>query len=57
MSHEKEFFSLREVALRLRLHPNTVRDFVKDGRIEVVEIGGRKKVWFKTVEWIMENGV
>lgn len=36
---DKEFFTIMEFADKLRIHPNTVRKAIKDGRIQAFRTG------------------
>jgi excisionase family DNA binding protein len=36
-----ELLTVKEAAVRLRLHPMTVRRMIRDGRIPAVQLGGR----------------
>ena len=39
MNDEKEFYTIMEFADKLRIHPNTVRNAIKKGRIQAFRIG------------------
>lgn len=39
MEKEKEFLTVKEVAVRLRVSIVTVRDMVKDGTLEGIRVG------------------
>lgn len=38
---EKEFYSIKEFAIILDVHPNTIRKCIKSGRISAVKVGNR----------------
>ncbi len=40
------FYSIKEFALRISVHPNTVRNAIKNGRISAFKVGiGKKSVY------------
>lgn len=39
MEKEKEFLTVKEVALRLRVSTVTIRNMIKDGTIEGIRVG------------------
>ena len=39
MTEPKEFFTIMEMADKLRIHPNTVRKAIKEGRIQAFRTG------------------
>ncbi len=38
---EAEYFTVREVADRLKVHPQTLKDWLRSGELEGVNFGGR----------------
>ncbi len=38
---EAEYFTVREVAERLKVHPQTLKDWLRSGELEGVNFGGR----------------
>lgn len=40
---EKHFLSITEFAILLRIHPNTVRRSIKNGRISAFKVGSGKR--------------
>jgi len=46
MHEEKCFYTIKEFALRLCVHPNTVRRAIKNGHINALKMGGKiRKVY------------
>ena len=41
------FYSIKEFAEKLRVHPNTIRNGIKDGRIVAFKIGKGKRSMFR----------
>lgn len=39
--HKKDFYSIKEFAKLLGVHPNTIRRSVKNGRIGALKVGNR----------------
>lgn len=50
-------FNVRHVARSLSLHPETVRDFLRDGRITGFRIGRRWRVSGEVLAGLLKNGV
>ena len=44
---QREFFSIKEFALLLRIHANTVRRAIKSGRIGAFKVGSGKKSTYR----------
>jgi excisionase family DNA binding protein len=42
MSNECDFFSIKEFAAKVGVHPMTIRRAIKRGRITAIKIGGNK---------------
>ncbi len=38
---QSEYFTVKEVAERLKVHPQTVKDWLRAGKLEGVNFGGR----------------
>ena len=38
-----EFYSIKEVAVIFNVHPNTIRNAIKNGYINAIRIGDKKK--------------
>ncbi len=38
---EAEYYTVREVADRLKVHPQTLKDWLRSGELEGVNFGGR----------------
>lgn len=43
----KEFLSVKEFASKMGLHPNTIRKFLKEKRIDYIRIGKTKKAVYR----------
>jgi len=41
VANRSELLTVKEAAVRLRLHPLTVRRMIADGRLPAVQLGGR----------------
>lgn len=41
----ERMYTVKEVAERLRLHPQTVREWLRDGTLVGVRLGGTKAGW------------
>ena len=46
-THQKDFYSIKEFAFLLRIHPNTVRRGIKSGRIGAFKVGAGKKSTYR----------
>lgn len=44
---QKEFHSIKEFAVLLRIHPNTVRRAIKSGRINAFKVGSGKRSTYR----------
>lgn len=42
--HMDNFLSVRQVAFILKVHPLTVRRYIKDGKLKAVRIGGNVRI-------------
>ncbi len=38
---DREYFTVRDVAMKLQVHPQTVKDWLRAGELEGVNFGGR----------------
>lgn len=38
---DEEYFTVRDIAGRLKVHPETVKDWLKAGRLKGIAFGGR----------------
>jgi excisionase family DNA binding protein len=47
-------FTLGEVAERTRLHPETIRRMVTDGRLPAVKVAGRWRIRLDDVDALLE---
>ena len=50
-------FSVRHVAKSLSLHPETVRDFLRTGRITGFRVGGRWRIRGDVLATLLKDGV
>jgi excisionase family DNA binding protein len=41
----ERMYTVAEVADRLRLHPQTIREWLREGRIKGIRLGGTKAGW------------
>lgn len=39
MNNEREFLTVQELSDKVRVHPNTIRRAIKDGRIQAFRVG------------------
>ncbi|MBM3775390.1 MAG: helix-turn-helix domain-containing protein [Acidobacteria bacterium] len=42
---DHELFTVAEVAGRLKVHPETIRDWLRTGRLKGIRLGGTKTGW------------
>ncbi len=42
---EEQLLTVKEVAEQLKLHPETVRNWLREGRLRGTQIGGTKSGW------------
>ena len=54
---EKAVFGVPEAARILKLHPETVRDFLRTGRIPAVRIGNRYRIGGWALNIVLREGV
>ena len=47
MAKEKDFLTVMEFADKLRVHPHTVRQAIKDGRIQAMKVGIGKRSQYR----------
>lgn len=47
MNNENEFMTVMEFANKMRIHPNTVRKAIKDGRIQAVKVGAGNRSQYR----------
>ena len=45
MSEAEELLTVPEVAQRLRVHPETVRTYLRTGKLRGVRFGGKRSGW------------
>lgn len=50
MSFVGKFYSIKELADKMRVHPNTIRRAIKFGRIQAIRIGTGKKASYRISE-------
>lgn len=54
---EKAVFGVPEAARILKLHPETIRDFLRTGRIPAVRIGNRYRIGGWVLNIVLREGV
>lgn len=47
MGMENDFLSIKEFASKLRVHPNTIRRAIKNGRINALRLSSTKKSTYR----------
>lgn len=52
---EETFYTVTEVATRLKVHPVSVRRFIKDGRLRVVRLGHGHKAAVRVPESALQE--
>jgi hypothetical protein len=46
MEYIEQFLTIIEFAVKMHIHPNTVRRFIKEGRVQALNMGiGKKKIY------------
>lgn len=47
MKLQTDFLTVREFASKLRIHENTVRNGIKNGRIQALKVGSGKRSFYR----------
>lgn len=53
---EEEMFFVEEVAKKLRVTRKTVYDWMRDGRLEYVQVGGRRRITASALAAFIKSG-
>lgn len=49
-------YSIKELAEKLKVHQNTVRNWIKDKRLNVIRMGGQIRITDEQLKQFLENG-
>ncbi len=49
-------YSVKELAKKLKVHENTVRNWIRDKRLKVIRMGGQIRITEEQLKQFLENG-
>lgn len=50
-----ELLTVKEVADRVKVHPETVRGWIRDGELEAVDIGGEYRIYQSDLDTFLKS--
>lgn len=52
---DDELLTVKEVADRVKVHPETVRGWIRDGELEAVDIGGEYRIYKQDLDKFLKE--
>lgn len=52
---DDELLTVKEVAERVKVHPETVRGWIRDGELEAVDIGGEYRIYKQDLDTFLKE--